>query len=236
MTKKKYKKQIKHLRKQIKEKQISKKQQRKEHNRIFNKYHISYNAEKDMGKRKAEIKRERYVYDKLNEKQLESTAIEKLLDMTLEDMECQYAIKAGIENKAVCILALWGILFTVLINNDGLVLSSIIKKFYYEFALVIEVIVVLLLALTGSVALFYICRSIKPHEYKKFMFDEKEYNFSGAVDDKNMTYTVLLDVVTNSWIENRKVINSISENFHKAIGWVIAFAIMLIVCYGIFLF
>ena len=234
-SKKKLKKKNKELKANIKQLTGQYPLSKEEKDIIFEKYAFDYMTESDIDKRNAAIDRQRYVYDKLTEKRLDNTAVEKLLDMTLEDIECQHTIKAGIENKSGFILALWGILLATMFDSDNSLLSKI-KENMVDFECLsyiswITVVLVIILLYTCGKSLYYIYQSIKPHTYKKFMFDEKEYNFKGAVDDINITYTTLLDNVTNSWIQNRAIVNDISEKYHKSIKWIIAFAGTLILSF-----
>ena len=90
---------------------------------IFEKYANKYGIDKTPAKDKIEkIEREKYVYKLLSMKGTDDTAIEKLLDLTIKDIELQYSMKQAIENKAGFMIALWGVLVASMIQNDILLL------------------------------------------------------------------------------------------------------------------
>lgn len=217
------------------ENQLNRQLSEEELNDIFEKYSFNYDNEPNIIIREKQVTRQKFVFDKLNEKGLDNTAIEKLLDMTIEDIECQHTVKSGIENKAGFILALWGILVATLFDSDNDLLNTIkdtILDFRYaSFSFWITCSLAVAIVITGIKSLIFIYKTIKPHTYTKFMFEEKEENFKGAAINKNITYIALLDNVTNSWIQNRTVINNMADDYHSAIKWILAFSAILVLSF-----
>ena len=79
-----------------------------------NKYKVDANPVKEA---LDNADREKYVYLNLCEKGLENTGIEKLLDMTLADIQQQYSIKQDMEYKAGFMTALWGVLIAAVLQG-----------------------------------------------------------------------------------------------------------------------
>ena len=234
-SKKKLKKRIEKIEKQIGQLPVRKTLSQEELDDIFYRYYFNYSEEKNIEIREKAVNLQKFVFDNINEQGLENTAVEKLLDMTLEDIECQHTIKSGIENKSGFVLALWGILISTLFDSDNNLLSNI-KNILYDLDFDsnnfwIVCIAVILLGITGYKSLFYIYQTIKPHIYTKFRFEDKKVNFESAAENKGITYTVFMDNVTNSWEKNRKIINDMADNYHKSIKWIIAFAVSLILSF-----
>ena len=234
-SKKKLKRKIQDLEKHIEQLTGQKPLSEDERNEIFEKYAFDYSDESDPIKRYEEVSRQRFVYDKLYEKGLDNTAIEKLLDMTLDDIERLHTMKSGIENKSGFILALWGILTATLFDSDNKLLETIKETIitcqYTSFNFWFTSIFAGVLIVTGIISLKFIYKALKPRSYTKFVFEQKEDNFRGAAMDKNVAYMTFLDNVTNSWNENRETINDMADNYHKSLIWVIAFAAVLVLSF-----
>lgn len=79
-----------------------------------NKYKVDANPVKEVLNN---VDREKYVYLNLCEKGLENTGIEKLLDMTLADIQQQYSIKQDMEYKAGFMTSLWGVLIAAVLQG-----------------------------------------------------------------------------------------------------------------------
>jgi len=231
-SKKELKRKIKNLENHIEQLTGQKLLSEEERNEIFDEYAFNYDDETDIEKRKLAVTRQRFVYNKLYEKGLDNTAIEKLLDMTLEDIERLHTMKSGIENKCGFILALWGILVATLFDSDNNLLSTIkgtILEWKYTSAYFwITLILAVVLIITGIIDLKFIYKALKKRTYTKFVFEDKDENFRGAATDKNIMYVVFIDNVTNSWSETRNVVNNMADNYHKALIGVIVFAAILV--------
>lgn len=234
-TKKELKIKIKELEMHIVQLTGQKPLSKAERNENFEKFTFNYCDELDLVKRREEISRQRFVYDKLCEKGLDNTAIDKLLDMTLEDIERLYTMKSGIENKAGFILALWGILIATLFDSNYQLLQTIKETIlalkYATMNFWITGICTIVIMVAGIMSLKYIYQTLKPRLYTKYVFEQKDTNFRGAATDKNATYVAFLDNVTNSWRENRESINNMANNYHQALIWIIIFAATLVISF-----
>ena len=234
-SEKKLKRDIKNLENHIEQLTGQKPLSEEERNEIFDKYAFDYDDETDIDKRKSAVSRQRFVYNKLYEKGLDNTAIEKLLDMTLEDIERLHAMKSGIENKCGFILALWGILTATLFDSDNNLLSTVKRTIlewkYTSTYFWITFILAMALIITGIIDLIFIYKALKKRTYTKFVFEDIDENFRGAVTDKNIMYVVFIDNVTNSWSETRNAVSDMADNYHKALIGVIVFAAILVLSF-----
>lgn len=162
-----------------------------EEEKILEKYGFDYADVSDKGERASNLSRQRYMFTKLTKGTLEDTAIEKLLDLTSSDLERLNSLKVGIESKTGFLLALWGILITMLLGNENIVLTGIKTNILTQKDIPVTLLIILALLVSCIGSAVYIYRAIKPRLYKSFMFNEKECNFKSAVDDKNITYITL---------------------------------------------
>lgn len=183
---------------------MGKKKEKKEIDKIFKKYYVNYNNEENQFIRKAQIDRQRYLYEQLNKKGLENTNVEKLLDQLTEDIQHQYAIKQDTESKLGYLIALWGLLVAAILQNNMLIknLNNILSpelEFGYQVA---NGIAFSGIVITGLLSLILINIALITGSYCKFRFDDKEDHFKCAVDSKNMSMVLLLDINTNVWEVN----------------------------------
>lgn len=173
--------------------------------KIFDKYAHKYNIDKNFSIEKSEnVNRQKYVYSILNSKGIEDTAVEQLLDLTISDINHQYTMKSAMESKAGFLVALWGVLLGIVLNNK-LYVTLINEILNNSSALVwrgINLLVLLGLIVTAFGALIQIAQTLIAGKYFRYKFDDKEINFKCAVDDKNMMFTKLLDANTNVWKRN----------------------------------
>lgn len=193
---------------------------------LFDKYAIKYGTDKEPSTtNQKQVDREWYIYQKLHEKGLENTNIEKLLDIILDDIHHQYAMKQDMENKVGFVLALWGaliitlydkkIIFNILLNISDT--DNMLVK-------VINIICLLGLVIIAIMSLAFVVLTLIRDKYSKPLFgDRKDEYFRCAVDDKYLSYVYLLDLNTNIWKRNEEN----NENKHKRLkGAVITTSIL----------
>lgn len=198
---------------------------------IFEKYANKYGIDKTPAKDKIEkIEREKYVYKLLSMKGTDDTAIEKLLDLTIKDIELQYSMKQAIENKAGFMIALWGVLVASMIQNDILLLlfKNIVNT---SLSIAIRVgngIILGGLTIFGIVSLVYIILVLLYNPYSKFLFDRRDENFRCAVEDKNMLLVKLLDSNTTVWEKNEVANEKKYSCLMKHVIWMSLFVAFII--------
>lgn len=198
---------------------------------IFEKYANKYGIDKIPTKDKIEkVKREKYVYELLSEKGTDDTAIEKLLDLTIKDIELQYSMKQAIENKAGFMIALWGVLVASMIQTD--MLLTLFKNIMdTSLSLSIRIgnsIILGGLTISGIVSLMHIILVLLYNPYSKFLFGRRDENFRCAVEDKNMLLVKLLDSNTTVWEKNEAANEKKYSYLVKHVIWMLLFVAFII--------
>lgn len=204
---------------------------------IFDKYANKYNIDKDSTKEKIDnIEREKYVYEMLNRKGLENTAVEKLLDLTIKDIELQYSMKQAMEYKIGFMIALWGVLVAAIMQNrvPMVIFKNIISDSTSIWIKIGNGIVLSGLIVSGIISLVYIALSLLYNRYRKFRFDKRDENFRCAVEDKNMLLVKLLDSNTTVWVKNEESNEKKFVYMKMLVIWIIVFIafIILSLCLG----
>lgn len=200
--------------------------------RIFDKYAHKYGVSNDIEKESQEnIDRQRYVFSALNAKGIENTAVERLLDLTISDINHQYTMKNAIESKTGYLIALWGVLLGIVLNNKLHV--TLISEIGNESATLvwrdINILVLLGLIVTAIGALVQIAKTLLADKYACYKFDDKEVNFKCAVDDKNMMFTKLLDINTNVWKNNEKANKEKFKRLRNSVVWMFLLIIFIVI-------
>lgn len=200
---------------------------------MFDKYANKYKVDANPVKEALDnVDREKYVYLNLCEKGLENTGIEKLLDMTLADIQQQYSIKQDMEYKAGFMTALWGVLIAAVLQGK-IYIKPIDNLFHTSLNWGIKgfgIMVFLGLLVSGVTSMFFISKTLLEGNYRRYVFDEKDINFRCAVDDKNMLLTRLLDSNTTIWIKNEDANQKKYKNLRLLIIWIGMFIIFIIIC------
>lgn len=199
---------------------------------IFDKYAHKYGISRVFTTEKQEnIDRQRYVYATLNSKGIENTAVERLLDLTISDINHQYTVKNAIESKAGFLIALWGVLLGIVLNNK-LYVTLIDEISNNSSALVwrgFNLLVLLGLAVTVFGALIQIAQILISGVYSRYIFDNKEINFKCAVDDKNMMFTKLLDANTNAWKKNEQTNDNKFKHLRSSVIWIFSLIFFIVI-------
>lgn len=201
--------------------------------KVFDKYANKYKVDDDPVKEILDnVDREKYVYLKMCEKGLENTGVEKLLDITITDIQQQYSIKQDMEYKTGFMVALWGVLIATVLQGK-IYIKPINNLFEDTLSLGYKAFGMLIfwgLLISGIVSMFYIYQTLLTGTYRRYVFDKKDINFRCAVDDKNMLLTRLLDSNTTIWIKNEDANEKKYKNLKRLIIWTGIFIISIIVC------
>lgn len=165
-----------------------------------------------------------YVYQRLNEKQIEDTNIEKLLDITIEEVREQANIEQSIDNRVGLLMALWGVLITILLDGDRI--KGLCDKiacmdteplFTNATTGVFCIITIICLIMFGFLSIAHLYEVINIKGHKKFDLKNKTDNYKYAVDDKNDSITRMLESYTDLWIENENTIAEKAKIYRKAV-------------------
>lgn len=201
---------------------------------IFDKYANKYNIDKDPTQEKIDnIEREKYVYELLNKKGVENTAVEKLLDLTIKDIELQYSTKQAMEYKIGFMIALWGVLVASIMQDrvPMEIFKNIISDSTSIWLKIGNGIVLSGLIISGIITLVYIAFALLYNQYRRFRFEKRDENFRCAVEDKNMLLVKLLDSNTIVWEKNEESNEKKYDYLKMLVIWMIVFIGFIILCF-----
>lgn len=201
---------------------------------IFDKYANKYNIDKEPTKEKIDnVEREKYLYELLNRKGAENTAVEKLLELTIEDIELQYSMKQAMEYKIGFMIALWGVLVAAIMQDKVPIeiVNNIIGNSLNIWLKIGNGVILSGLIISGILSLTYIALALLYNPYSKFRFDKRDENFRCAVEDKNMLLVKLLDSNTTVWEKNENA-NEKKYNYLKMLViWILVFIVFIILSF-----
>ncbi len=202
--------------------------------RIFNKYALKYELyEKNDYESKRNVERQRYVYKKLKELQIENTNIEKLLDFVNDDIKIQYELKTHTESRVGFLLALWGIIL------GNILQSNLINKIFTKIMNIssnvcLSVVYICLLSLMialGTCSLIMLLQALLQGKYASYIYSDKDRIYRSAVEDKEISMTILLDAHINIWKANEKINDKKLKRLTRAVYILIGFVCATILCY-----
>lgn len=175
----------------------------------------------------------------IGNKESNDTGLEKLLDLTIEDVELQFTIKQSIEYKIGFVLALWGVLLAAIFQAE--IPQILIREVFFGLEQlsacnilyrIICFAALLFLSITGARSLLLINESLVGMKYKNIEFYEsKQANFKCAVDNRDIFVLQLLQKYTNIWKHNEDMNNKKAKMFDKIIKGTGIFIISIIVDY-----
>ena len=133
--------------------------------------------------------------------------VDKLIELTRDEINKQFERKNHIENRSGFIFALWGVLLGIAFDQNyisninrlresGCQLGALILGFFAVGILITIVLSLLNLALV-----------IKSDKLSRFRVDDVQENYITAVKDGELMRTVMLEYYTLIWSDNEKIIN-----------------------------
>ena len=148
------------------------------------------------------IKRQIEVYEKLL-KYKNDSAILNLINMTQTEIDRQYGRKNQFENRAVFLLAIWGILIGMIIGED----YGIIKPDNNHLSLLVWLLII------GGAVLVFICITLSPVKIFTFDLTDRENNYNSVVEDKAVYLVSMLESLTNAYEKNERKIKLKSRTY-----------------------
>lgn len=200
---------------------------------IFEKYAIHYIDDSiSEEERERYLSRQRYVYNGLCEKDIQDTNIEKLLDITLQELHNQETIKQVIGNKIGFVIAFLGILIGIIIEAD--ILNELIEKVenIRTMPLVGSIAILILAAMLYIIISVFISiyNALKPKNWEELDLDDKDdETFKAAVDDKRISLIVLLESSVYALTQNRNTNREKALVLRKMTNQLILFVLLLLV-------
>lgn len=169
---------------------------------IFENYCLGYDGDKpEEAKRKIELQRHVFETLKLEMVSIEDTALPRLLDMTIHEIDTQYVRKEHFENRFGFLIAFWGILFGVVLQSDIIdrFRMLVAKDGLLKYTSIVSLIVCII---TGFLSLLFIMKGLITRKYYRFNFEDRDINYRCAIDDVDMAYIYMLEVCSNSRDKN----------------------------------
>lgn len=200
---------------------------------IFEKYANKYNTDKGETKKNIDsVDLQKNIFNKMYDRGLSNTAIEKLLDMTIDDIQHQYAMKQDMENKAGFMIAFLGVLLGVILQKElyMIPLKNIIENNNSIIYNVMNGLVFLSLTVSGISSIVFMVATLLIGDYRKYRFEDKKLNFDSAVDDQIMFFTRMLDSNTNVWIKNEAANERKYKNLKILVSSIVLLLVSAIIC------
>ena len=192
---------------------------------LLNDYDID---QESVNVKRKQIETQKYVCDKMKEKGIEGTDVERLIDLLREDSHTQYDFKTSLENRAGFITALWSAISVVIMDKD------VIKTLYTNYIDKHNIMPMILLGaiiISMVVSLFFIIKVLKNQNYCTLQFSNKDEILHRVVDDKEASTTQLLDSLLNVWEFNEKVVDMKAKNMNYLIASMSVFIVCIIISF-----
>jgi len=162
-------------------------------------------------------------YDKLHQNKDES-AVVYLINKTDMEIDRQYERKNQFENRTGFIMAIWGILLGIIVDN-GDALFSINPSLSASY--IIMCFVNILILFFGGIYLYYIFGTLKPVKMNAFSVCERDYNYGSAVEDKFVFYVSMLEIISNCFEMNERIITEKSVKYLKAMRYTVVWMLLI---------
>lgn len=164
------------------------------------------------------LKRQCYIYRQLKGKSIENTDYEMLLHYMYEDMKQQYTRKSQIETRAGFLMALWGILFSIVCDMK--------KDFIQNLFLKSSIKIVLLIA-AGAISILFLALCIWSGKVHFYTFESRKNNLITALEHPEIWKTRLMEGSSNSYISNERVLKRKGWFFNVAVVSLGVFMLMI---------
>ena len=190
----------------------------------------------------------KYKHKYPNDEEVLENGVEKLLDITLHDIETQSSIKNSIENKVGFTIALLTLLISILFENNIISilwskcnfttqetgLLPIILHYIYGF---LHLFILLLLLFTGLRTILLIKACLFSKSYKSLnLYHDLQKDCLFAIDNKELFLLHYLIKTTRIWYYNEQINEGKSKSFDKLIQTSLYFFIVVIIAYTTTLF
>ena len=212
----------------------------------FEKYGLMYDLE---GKKDSEtgetskekVSRQKYLYTEIIDKNsnpnpsrraslMDETAIPELLEITRKELEYQYIRKEHVENRAGFLLACWAVITSgVVIGFDGFKIYPIHLEMENMITTALTDILVMLTLALAVISLIFAILCLLPMKLRHYEYEEREYNYKCAVEDKELAYIVNLEATTNEAEHNSKELNQRQKTFSIALWLLLSYVLAVII-------
>lgn len=181
-------------------------------------YYFSDNDNSDYNM----LKRQCYIYRQLKKSSVGETDYEMLLHYMYEEMKQQYIRKSQIESRAGFLMALWGILFSIVCGMK----RDVIQNLYVNYT-----VMFVLLVASGIISIVLLALCIWSGKVIFYKFSSRKNNLITALEHPEIWRTRLMEGSSNSYISNENKLTTKGNLFNAAIVCLGAFILMIGMCY-----
>lgn len=168
------------------------------------------------------INLQKYVFSIIRRTKLENTAIERLLEITMKELDHQYIRKEHIENKTGFLTALWGVLTCVTLEK-GIIFNAFNSLSGIGY---VQIGIRIIFFVAMIVSCVYIFATFMTGKYKRFEFEEIECNYLSAVEDKDISNVAFLEAYTNICLDNIRGEHKKLQRLKRALIWTMIYSIL----------
>lgn len=179
-----------------------------------------------------DIEIKRYIFQKLHEKGLESTNVEKLLDVVIQESKIHMEIKQNMETRVGLILALWGVILSMAFQEDlpKIMIQKMLSTGSVCYAHILGIILTGQM-ITGILFFAFAIKSLGTSKYAIVSLKDSEINLKAAVDDKYVSILRLFDSYMKVWVENLKGVREKGKYYKRLMKALVGFVVFVILGY-----
>ena len=172
---------------------------------------------------------EKFMYVQMKANGEAGERVDKLIELTRDEINKQFERKNHIENRSGFIFALWGVLLGIALDQNYISsINSLWESGCQLGALILGIFAVGVL-ITIVLSLVNLAMVIRSDKLSRFRVDDVQENYITAVKDGELMRTVMLEYYTLIWSDNEKIINEKGEKQNKALRTImICIALMIV--------
>lgn len=169
------------------------------------------------------LARQYYIFKQIKDNQVNTSELERLLEYMRDEMDHQYLRKSHIETRIGFLMALWGLVFTALIQ---LFINDSLNGWFKSIN--IHSITVFIAIILGGISLLLLCLCIWGKNIHFFDFEDIEENLVVSIEFPELMQVKFIEGYSNSYLSNEKLINKKAKIFNHAVIALALFVVFVI--------
>lgn len=157
-----------------------------------------------------------YVYTGLKEtnSKRRQRAVDDLIHYTMSELDMQYRRKEGFDNKVGFLLAFISIVFSIFAQSD------FVKGIYYfpwdftQIKSVIYIVVFYEIIISFIISIFLCLNILYSKDIYRLSIKDRKNNYRSAIDDPDMFKVGILEIYTESFVQNNDILNDMSKKYN----------------------
>lgn len=168
----------------------------------------------------------------MHKKGLESTNVEKLLDVVIQESKIHMEIKQNMETRVGLILAFWGVILSMAFQEDlpKIMIQRMLSSECVCYALILGIILTGQM-ITGILFFAFAIKSLGTSKYAIVSLKDSEINLKAAVDDKYVSILRLFDSYMKVWAENLQGVREKGKYYKRLMKALVGFVVFVILGY-----